>query len=67
MTPLPVKPTVVVLINKNAPNLIEAVASNIARTDDPNDPLTVKVVTTAIDFANEALGKPFDSTRPVTV
>lgn len=58
MTPLPCNPTVVILLNKNADGLVEAVASNI----DPD--LNVKVVTTVVDFNNEACNKPFDSTRP---
>jgi hypothetical protein len=60
MTPLPVNPTVVILLNKNANGLVEAVATNVA----PD--LTVKVVTTAVDYNNEACNKPFDSTRPVS-
>jgi hypothetical protein len=64
MTPMPVKPTVVIELRNGA---VVNVASNIARTDDPNDPLTVTVVETPEAYAEAALGKPFDSTRPVTV
>jgi len=60
MTPLPVKPVVVIEIENGA---VVNVASNIARVDDPNDPLTVKVVTTHDAYVKEALGKPFDSAR----
>ena len=55
MTPLPTNPTVVILINKNAEGLIEAVATNVSPE------LNVKVVTTLIDYNNEALGKPFNT------
>ena len=62
MTPMPVKPTVVVRINPETKEVVD-VASNVARTNDPDDPLTVKVVTTATAYAEASLGMPFDSTR----
>lgn len=55
---IPENPTVVILLNKNREGLIEAVANNIAPE------LTVKVVTTVVDFNNEAANKPFDTGRP---
>ena len=56
---IPENPKVVILLNKNANGLVEAVANNI----DPN--LNVQVVTTVVDFNNASAGVTFDSTRPV--
>ena len=53
MTPLPVNPTVVVLVDAN--NKPVTVASNIA----PLPELNVQVVRTPEEFNEAALGKPF--------
>jgi hypothetical protein len=54
MTPLPVNPTVVILINEDG--LLKRVATNV-------DAETKVVVTTdATEFETEALGKPFNFT-----
>jgi hypothetical protein len=53
MTPLPVNPTVVVLVDKN--NKPVTVASNVA----PLPELNVVVVTDPAAFNEAALGKPF--------
>lgn len=57
MYPLPVNPTVAILLNPEGK--VEAVASNI------DSELKVVVVTDRAAFAAEACNKPFDSTRPV--
>ncbi len=62
MTPLPMKPTVIVRINPETKQVVD-VASNIVRINDSDDPLTVKVVTTATGYAEAVQGLPFDSTR----
>ena len=54
----PDRPVVVILLNKNREGLIEATANNI----DPD--LTIKVVTTVVDFNNESAGVTFNSTVP---
>jgi hypothetical protein len=54
MTPLPVNPTVVVLIDED--NNVVKVASNIA----PLPELTVRVLTSPQAFEDEAAGKPFN-------
>jgi hypothetical protein len=54
MTPLPVNPTVVVLIDED--NNVVKVASNIAELPK----LDVKVVYTHREFDTEAAGKPFN-------
>ena len=56
MYPLPVNPTVAVLIDKDG-NPVKA-ASNIA----PLPELTVKVFTNAQKFEEEAKNKPFNQT-----
>ncbi len=55
MTPLPVNPKVVVLLNPEGK--VEAVASNIA----PLPELEVTVVKDPAEFREAALGKPFVS------
>jgi len=55
MTPLPTNPTVVILINKNAEGLIEAVATNVAPE------LNVTVTTNPETYKEAALGKPFNT------
>lgn len=59
MTPTAINPKVVILLNKNAPNLVEAFATNV----DPE--LKVEVVTTVTDFNNASAGVTFNSTRPL--
>lgn len=55
---IPQNPKVVILLNKNANGLVEAVANNI----DPD--LTVEIVTTVVDFNNASAGVTFNSTEP---
>lgn len=55
MYPLPVNPTVAVLLNPEGK--VEAIASNIS------DDLKVVVVKDRAAFEAEACNKPFDSTR----
>lgn len=55
MIPLPVNPTVTILVQNG---MVVAAASNI----DPE--LTVKVVTTREEYATAIKGLPFDSDNP---
>ena len=56
MTPLTVNPSVVVLLNPEGTG-IKAVATNVASD------LNVIVTRDEAEFKDEALNKPFDSTR----